>query len=273
MSWLTNGSVNFYHCFSKNKIKEGAMAEVNMMPRNRQPPGSAGTTAGPPPTLADEHVLLLRQITARAEALLAAIADGRWPGAELAALAGYAQAEVVRQVSDEEALLFPAAPSREVAGLARDHVRLRAAAELLTRAAAGEQPMPPARVAVAARDFVTQLKRHLRAEERLLAARQRTPRGVPGTVTLGGHPHQWYPLTEGPVVDLDALPPRQTVAAVADRLLRMRGGEQVELRSGVDLDAVWREMSRLSPGGYLFAVLQDGPARWRMRVTRRQSAE
>ena len=39
----------------------------------------------------------------------------------MAALAGYAQAEVLRQASDEEALLSPAVPSREVAGLARDH--------------------------------------------------------------------------------------------------------------------------------------------------------
>jgi hypothetical protein len=33
---------------------------------------------------------------------------------------------------------------------------------------------------------------------------------------------------------------------------------------------VWREISDLSSGGYRFTVLQDGPARWRMQVTRRQ---
>jgi uncharacterized protein (DUF2249 family) len=96
---------------------------------------------------------------------------------------------------------------------------------------------------------------------------------VPGTVARGGHPHEWYPLTEGPVVDLDALPPDQAAAAAADRLLRMRRGEQVELQSGTGLDPVWREMNKLSPGGYRFTVLQDGPARWRMRVTRRQAID
>jgi uncharacterized protein (DUF2249 family) len=242
------------------------MAEMSMMPRYGQPPGSAGLTA-PPPTLAEEHVLLLRQVTARAEEVLAAAAAGRRPGAELAALAGYAQAEVLRQASDEETLLFSATPAKDATRLARDHARLRSAADLLTRAGAGEQPMSPAQVAAAARDFVTQLERHLRTEENLLA-----PQRAPGTAVLGGHPHEWYPLTEGPVVDLDALPAGQAVAAAVDRLLRMGRGERVELQSGADLDPVWREISELSPNGYQFTGLQNGPNRWRMQVTRRQPA-
>src|SRR5262245_28784875 len=92
------------------------MTEVGLMPGYGQPLGTAGLTARPPLTLAEQHVLLLWQVTARAEELLTAAADGRWPGAELAALAGYAQAEVLRQASDEEALLFSAAPARAVAG-------------------------------------------------------------------------------------------------------------------------------------------------------------
>src|SRR6185437_15208693 len=115
------------------------MTEVSLTPR-RQPPGPAGPTARPPLTLAEEHVLLLWQVTASAEKLLAAAEHGRWPGAELTALAGYARAEVLRQVSDEEALLFPAAPAQTAAGLARDHARLRASAALLTSAASGGQP-------------------------------------------------------------------------------------------------------------------------------------
>ena len=245
------------------------MTEMDLVARSGQPTESAGRTAGPL-TLAEEHVLLLWQVTASAEKLLTAAEHGRWPGAELAALAGYAQAEVLRQVSDEETLLFPAVPSQTAAGLARDHVRLRAAAELLARAAAGEQPMSTAQLAAAVRDFVVQLERHLRNEDDLLAS-GRAPQDVPGIVHLGGRPPEWYPLTAGPEVDLDALPPGPSVAAAVDRLLRMRRGEQVELQSGTDLDPVWREISEISPGGYRFTVLQDGPARWRMRVTRRQA--
>lgn len=245
------------------------MTEVSLTPPHGPPTGAAGLAARPSLTLAEEHVLVLWQVTTSAEKLLTATEHGRWPGAELTALAGYARAEVLRQASDEEALLFPAVPAQAAAGLARDHVRLRAAAELLTRAATGEQPMAPAQLAAAVRGFVTQLERHLRNEEDLLAS-GRAPRDVPATVTLGGHPHEWYLLTQGPVVDLDALPEQEAVPAAADRLLRMRRGEQVELRSGAGLGPVWREISELGPGGYQFTVLEDGPARWRMQVTRRQ---
>jgi hypothetical protein len=224
------------------------MTEVSLtQPRGRRT-GPAGLAARPSLTLAEEHVLVLWQVTTSADKLLAAAEHGRWPGAELTALAGYARAEVLRQASDEEALLFPAVPAQVAAGLARDHVRLRAAAELLTRAAAGEQPMAPAQLATAVRDFVTQLERHLRNEEDLLAS-GRAPQDVPATATLGGHPHEWHLLTQGPVVDLDALPAQEPVPAAADRLLRMRRGEQVELRSAAGLSPVWRESSELSPGG------------------------
>jgi uncharacterized protein (DUF2249 family) len=250
---LTRLLACFYNHYSKNKRKEIAMAQVSL----------SGTEL----TLTDEHALLLSQVTARAGYVLTALGNGRQPIAELDALASYARAEVLRQARDEEALMFRAATAQEASGLARDHARLRSATDMLARVAAGEQPLSSGQVAAAARDFVAQLERHLRAEEKLLACRD-----VQGTVALGGHRHEWYPLTEGSRVDLDALPREQAIAAAVDRLLRMRPGEQVELRSGTDLDPVWREVSELSPGRYRFAVLEDGPPRWRMRVTRRAQA-
>ena len=243
------------------------MAEMTLVPRHVQPRGSAAQAL----TLADEHLLLLWQVTTRAEDVLATTARGQWPGTELTALAGYAEAEVLRHAADEEALLFPARPSQAVAGLARDHVRLRSGAELLARAASGEQLLSPGQLAAVARDFVAQLEHHMRAEERLLAS-ERALRSVPATTELGGRPHEWYPLTEGSVVDLDALPQGQAAAAAVDRLLRMRRGEQAELQSSNDLDPVWREISELSPDGYRFTLLQEGPPRWRMRVTRHREA-
>lgn len=225
---------------------------------------------GPPLTLAEEHLLLLWQVTARAGELLTAAAAGRWPEAELASLAGYAQAEVLRQVSDEEALLFPAGHRPDIGKLARDHARLRAGAELLTRATAGEQRLSPGQLATVTRDFVDQLEYHMNAEEKLLGTGQ-PARSLPATTTLGRRSHDWYPLTEGPVIDLDALPPGQAVAAAVDRLLRMRHGEQIELQSGADLGPVWQEMDQINPGGYWFVSIEDGPGRCRMRITRRQA--
>ena len=243
------------------------MAEMSLDPGHGQSRGSAA----PALTLADEHLLLLWQVTTRTRDVLATTARGQWPSTELTALAEYAEAEVLRHASDEEALLFPGRPSQAVMGLARDHVRLRSGAELLARAAAGQQPLSPAQLAAVARDFVAQLERHMRVEERLLAS-ERASRSVPATSVLGGRSHEWYPRTEGSVVDLDALPRRQAVAATVDRLLRMHRGEQLELQSSDDLNPVWLQMSGLIPDGYRFTVLQDGPPRWRMRVARRQES-
>ena len=233
-------------------------------------PGPAAVPGGPALTLDGEHAVLLGQVAARATEVLAAAARGRWPRAELEALLGYARAEVLRQASEEEMLLFPAGASAAAARLARDHARLRACTETLARSASGEQALSLGELAAATRDFVCQLERHLRTEEDLLAA-ERAPATVPATTALGSRPHGWYPLTEGPVIDLDALPAGQATDAAVARLLRLHRGEQVELGSSTDIGPAWREMDRLSPAGYGFVVLQDGPDRWRVRVTRRHA--
>lgn len=74
------------------------------------------------------------------------------------------------------------------------------------------------------------------------------------------------------MIDLEVLPPGQAVATAVDRPLRMRRGEQVQVQAGLDLTAVWREVSGLSPGGYQFTVVQDRPPRRRMQVTRHLAA-
>ena len=238
------------------------------------PPGeerlhaAAAALGGRPLTLADEHALLLEQVAIRAEDVLAVAAQNRWPARELRRLLGYLRVEVLRQAEDEEMLLFAGLGASAGRGrLGRDHTRLREATEALERAAAGDGTWSSAWLATVIRDLVCQLERHLAAEERLLATG-----GVPGqaqAVTgLGGHPHEWYPLTEGPVIDLDALPPGQVIDAATDRLLRLRRGEQVELRSGRDPWLVWRRMDEISPGGYGFAYVEEGPDCWRVRVIR-----
>lgn len=161
----------------------------------------------------------------RADDVLAVATRNLWPARELQRVLGYLRAEVLRQAGDAEMLLFAglgASPGPGRRG--HDHARLREAIEILERAAAGDGTWSCARLATMIRDLVCQLERHLPAEERLLAAGQ-----VQGVTSLGGHRHEWYPLAEGPVIDLDALPPGQVIDAAADRLLRLRRGEQVEL--------------------------------------------
>jgi uncharacterized protein (DUF2249 family) len=240
------------------------------MTTEREIPAHGRPRAMPPElTLGGEHALLLQQVVIRAEDVLAVIAEDRWPTAELQALIGYLRAEVLRQAADEEWFLFPThdAPPG-FTRLSRDHVRLRANIDVLARSAADRDTCTPAQLAATTRDLLAQLARHLAAEEALLAAAD-APGEVPATATLARRPHEWYPLTEGPVIDLDVLPAGQMAEAAVDRLLRLRHGDQVELRSSTDPSQVWRQVDGLAPGGYGFTYLQDGPHRWRVQVIRR----
>ena len=236
----------------------------------RGPGCSAPGSAGPPGiTLADEHALLLQQVAVRTEELLTAAEQGRWPGPELKILVDYLRVEVLRQVVDEELLLIANHDSYEgFAGLLHDHVRLRVLVELLAEAAVGEEPDSASRVGIIARDLLAQLERHCIAEEESLAARVGADREVQATSLNTNRPHDWYPLTEGSVIDVGALPADQMVEAVVDRLLRMRRGEQVELRSESDLQQVWERMRWYDPGGYGLVHLIEGPPRWRVLFTR-----
>jgi hypothetical protein len=232
------------------------------------PPGARAPTDGPR-TLVGEHELLLRQVTLRAEAVLAAL-PRRWPRTELAALVGYLRAEVLRQAADEEWLLFPAGPVD--AGFARlgdDHLQLRRRVDLLAGAAAGGPDWTAERLAATVRDLIAQLKRHLTMEESLVAGAE-APYAATATALLTGRRHQWYALTEGPVVDVDALPTGHAIAVLSERLLRLPVGDRIELRSGYDLGWIWRRLHRLDPGGFGFRYLREGPDRWTMQVTRRR---
>jgi uncharacterized protein (DUF2249 family) len=250
------------------KTAEGAPGRA----RNREVPGGRPVSA--PRTLADEHTVLLAQVAGRAGDVLTAAAGGRWPARELEALAGYLRTEVLRQAGDEEWLLFPARrPAPAFARLERDHERLRAGTEVLEQAAAGPGRHSRAQVAAVTRDILAQLRDHLAAEEQALAPAD-APDQVPATTEPGSRQHGWYPLTEGPVIDLDAIPAGEKTDAAVARLVRLHGGDQVELRSSRDTDAeaVWRRADQISPGRYGFAYLQAGPAQWRVQVTCRPAA-
>jgi hypothetical protein len=123
--------------------------------------------------------------------VLAAIAEDRWPTAELQALIGYLHAEGLRQAADEEWLLFPAhdAPPG-FTRLSRDHVR--ADIDVLARSAADRgtcprrnSPPPPATSSHSSRAISPPKRRCWQP-----------PDDVPATATLACQPHQWYPLTD-----------------------------------------------------------------------------
>ena len=237
--------------------------------RRREMSGSdrPGVAAGAAvSTLAGEHALLLREVSDRAEVVLGEAEQGGWPAQALRALVDYLHLEVLQQVVDEEWLLFRSAyhAPDELARLRREHLELRLAIDVLAQAAAGAGGLSPQQLAATTRDLLARLDKHLAAEEQVLAVAGQAPRA---TTSLGGRPHEWYPLIEGPVIDLDALPSGPGLDAVLDRLLRMKPGEKLELRAGIDPGPMWQRLARADPGGYGIDLLQNGPRQWRVEVT------
>lgn len=221
-------------------------------------------------SLKDEHALMLGDVTSRAQAVTSNADEGRWPQPELRELLNYLHLEVLRQLVDEEWLLFRVvrhAPE-ELARLRRDHLELRLAVEMLDQAAAtggSAAGMSPRQLAATTRDLLDQLERHLAAEDELAILGE----VAPATASFGAQPHEWYALTEGPVVDLDQLPGDLGADAALARLVRLERREQVEVRSSSDPSPLWQRLMAGDPGGYGVTYLERGPDLWRAQITRR----
>jgi uncharacterized protein (DUF2249 family) len=219
-------------------------------------------------SLAEEHAVLREAVHARAEPVVRAAEAGDWPTTELSELVNYLQLEVLRQITDEEWLLFRNArqANDDLAGLRRDHLELRLTVDLMTEAATAPSTFTSAQLAAVTRDLLEQLDAHLSAEEQQLATAGNIPAS---TTSLGSQPHEWYALTEGPVIDLDRLPHPDGADAVFDRLLRLRPGERVTIASNTDLSPLSRRLSYANPGGYGVALRRTGP-RWEIEIVKRR---
>lgn len=219
-------------------------------------------------SLKDEHALMMRELTSRAQAVTAEADEGRWPQAELRELLNYLHLEVLRQLVDEEWLLFRVvrhAPD-ELARLRGDHLDLRLAIEVLDQAAAtagSAEGLSPLQLSATTRDLLSQLERHLAAEDQLAILGE----AAPATASFGAQPHEWYDFTEGPVIDLDQLPGELGADAALARLVRLDHGEQVEVRASVDPTPLWQRLIMRDPGGYGVTYLERGPNQWRVQIT------
>jgi uncharacterized protein (DUF2249 family) len=186
-------------------------------------------------------------------------------------LVDYLRYEVLDQAVSEERLLFPLVgeglADTRIHELVDDHARLRDLVDRLADVAngPGEHGGPGDLVELldALEEF---LARHMRAEETVLAAA--TPAGVEA-LRRPFRCHLWFPLTEGPVLDLDVLPREFAHRAALERFSRLKPGKRLLLRSDDELDTVWRLLSSGWPGEFGWVYLEEGPARWRAEVTRR----
>jgi uncharacterized protein (DUF2249 family) len=147
-----------------------------------------------------------------------------------------------------------------------DHLELPLTIEELAQAAAGGRTPRPRQLSAIVRDLMAELEAHLAAEEKILAVAETD---APSVASLGAQPHEWYALIEGPVIDLDRLPGPHGADAALDRLLRLRPGDQVELRATSDPGPLWRRVRRNDSGGWGITTIEQGPPRWRVGITRR----
>jgi len=223
-------------------------------------------------TLVDEHRVLWHEVEVRRGEVLQALGDGKWPVSQISRLVDYLRFELLDQAVNEERLLFPLTDGRltdpRVAQLLEDHVDLRDATNALAGLAVlPEEAREPALVVTVLDNLAEVLDRHLAAEETILS---RTGEWGVSATRRPFRSHEWYALTEGAVLDADALPREAATDLVLERLSRMRSGEQVEIRSSArlrDLEGAFRRRGMTADYGW--SVDEDRPGRCRVRITRR----
>ena len=142
-------------------------------------------------TLAGEHALLLRDVRRRAAPVLALLETRSWPHAELHTLTGFLRTAVLRQASDEEALLYPSGASAPFAELAAEHVQLYTFTEQLDQA--DERPGSVAELRELIDQLLRVLEHHLIHEQALLAALPEAPDHVPAAADLVAGAQTWLP--------------------------------------------------------------------------------
>lgn len=192
-------------------------------------------------TLADEHEDLLRGVERRAAAVDALVAARTWPHGEIGTLTRFLRTTLLRQVADEEHLLYPhdatAAPFAE---LGAAHARLVELTQLLEDVRERRRPLAQLRELVD--ELLTTMRRHLAEEEAVLAALAAADLDVPAAATLSErHQHWAADLDDGPlVISLDDLPAALARRLCIERVLRLEPGRQavVHSRDGAQLREV-----------------------------------
>lgn len=221
-------------------------------------------------TLADEHEDLLRGVERRASAVGALIAARTWPHGEIATLTRFLRATLLRQVADEEHLLYPhdatAAPFAE---LSAAHVRLFELTQLLEDVR--EQRCPLAQLRQLVDELVTTLRRHLTEEEAVLAALAATDLDVPAAATLSAQRRHWpADVEDGPVViSLDSLPTAMASRLCIERVLRLEPGERavVYSRDRMQLQDVRAWLHEFDAARFGLATASDSRRGTRLEVS------
>lgn len=181
-------------------------------------------------TLAQEHAHILRDVQRRVAPALALLDTRSWPHDELRTLTGFLRTAVLRQASDEEALLYPTGADAPFAELTAEHVELYTLTEQLDQAESASCSAAELRELL--HQVLRVLEHHLIQEQALLAALPDVRDSVPATADLITGARTWgVPDDEPVVILLDALPEQRAVQICLERLLRLRPGQSAEIHS------------------------------------------
>lgn len=222
--------------------------------------------------LADEHAGLLQEVERRQQRVLDALDAARWPSAEIRALVAYLRYELLDQAANEERLLYPLTgrgfADDRIRELVEEHVRLRDVSDALAGAAAADAAgQDSGRLTSMLGDLRRHLEQHRRHEQEVMSTS--TDSGIE-LLRRPYHSHEWFPMTEGAVLDMDRLPREFELSAVVERLTRMTSEERVQLRSGHSLEELQELFTRRGMATeYGWAYLEEGPKLWRADITRR----
>lgn len=215
----------------------------------------------PAAALIEHHGQLLRQAALRAEQTLVALAAGDPTADAVAMFLDYLRAEVLPLTRSEDRLLrIDLDHDRR---FSRDHRRLRAGVDALMTAT--RSPRPDAQlISGTVRGILDQLERHLRREDDCLLS------GSVAQAPPVQRPATWYPLTEGPDVDLDLLFEADTAPAMLSRLRGLRPGQHLQIVAHRPLLALRVCVYRLDPHAecYRWTVIEDGPPTWHWLLRR-----
>ena len=204
----------------------------------------------------DEHSVLLWQTCAYADDLGDAARSGRRLTAAYDAMLEFLHYRLLPYLRDEERNLPPARLRDEhmMRLLLSDHNRLRADVDNI------ESSRTRRVLTLATEAFVDRLDRHVRREEAWIRPAD----------TAAPDVESWaLPLLLDDEIDVDALPKDHRTTLLCRRLMWLRPGETVRLDSRSDLHPVWRAVRVPDHDAYGWVYEEDGPTRWRARITRR----
>jgi uncharacterized protein (DUF2249 family) len=221
------------------------------------------SAATPAPPLVDEHSVLLWQACAYADDVTEAARSGQAFVPALRGMLAFLHYRLLPYLDAEECRLRPN-QLRDVHMadlLVADHQRLRADVEGLESSRSRDL------AGVAAEVLVDRLDQHLRREERWVT-------DASGGASPRVDFEDWELLLRmSDDINVDSLPPDCRDALVLRRVQAMHCGETLSLHASRSLHDLWRRDHAIDRNSHAWVYEQDGPRRWDVRITRRDTEQ